>query len=198
MAPTFLTALILLGATARPENQAPDANEASGKPPIRPGTALAKLVQQSHTHLDLLAPAQRSNRLKVDVPNWLRSHYRRNHVEMRTAVRANDPTGGFPMALENLYLWMLKNQDLQPVLAPEAVRQATRGATVGKNVKVSGPSNTPRSESDIRSNPANPRQILAASNNPGGSQQAQYFSEDGGVSWGQSFLPLMAGDSLHS
>jgi hypothetical protein len=41
-------------------------------------------------------------------------------------------------------------------------------------------------------------QIIAASNNPGASQQAQYFSEDGGVSWGQSFLPLVAGDSMHS
>ena len=88
------------------------------------------------------------------------------------------------MAMENLYLWMLKHQDLQPVLAPAAAQPASPGATVGNNVKISGQSSTPRSESDIQINPNNPQQIIAASNNPGGSQQAQYFSADGATSWG--------------
>ena len=41
--------------------------------------------------------------------------------------------------------------------------------------------------------------IIAASNNIGGTgQQAQYYSSNGGATWGQSFLPLPAGDSFHS
>ena len=195
--PTFLTVLAISATMARPEWQPPNAEETS-KPAIRPGTALARLVGQAETHVSLLAPHQVGRRLKVDIPVWLRSHYRRNHVEMLTAVHANDPTGGFPMALESLYLWMLKHQDLQPVPAPALAQQPALAATVGKNVKISGQSTTPRSESDIQINPTNPQQLIAASNNPGGSQQAQYFSADGGASWGQSFLPLNPGDSLHS
>jgi hypothetical protein len=195
---SFLAVLALFVASARPVSQDRDANDASGKIAIRPGTALARLVAQAESHQALLAAPQKAPRLKVDIPLWLRSHYRRNHVEMRTAVRANDPTGGFPMALENLYHWMLRHQDLQPVVAPAAPTAATPGAVVGNNVKISGQSDTPRSESDIRINPTKTAQIIAASNNPGGSQQAQYFSDDGGVSWGQSFLPLVAGDSMHS
>jgi hypothetical protein len=198
MTASSLLVVAIAATTARPGYQPPQAGGEAGKLTIRPGTALAKLVHEADTHVALLAGVQKQGRLKVDIPLWLRSHYRRNHPEMRTEVRANDPTGGFPMALENLYNWMLRHQDLQPVLAPEAAVEAAKGAVIGKNVKISGKSSTPRSESDIRMNPGNAQHIIAASNNPGGSQQAQYFSSDGGVSWGQSFLPLLPGDTLHS
>ncbi len=57
----------------------------------------------------------------------------------------------------------------------------------------------PRSESDIRINFWNPLQVIVASNNIGGTgQQAQYYSGDGGLTWGQSFLPLFSTDSFHS
>ena len=65
-------------------------------------------------------------------------------------------------------------------------------AAVGPNGPRLGPAQTvPRSESDIRINFWNPLKIIAASNNIGGTgQQAQYYSSDGGATWGQSFLPL--------
>jgi len=199
---TLMTAFSLVfvaiaATTARPGYQRQAGGEQE-KLTIRPGTALAKLAHESGPHDVVLTDFQKQPRLKVDIPLWLRSHYRRNHPEMRTNVRANDPTGGFPMALENLYNWMLRHQDLQPVLAPEAAVEPVKGAVFGKNVKISGQSSTPLSESDIRMNPGNAQHIIAASNNIGGGQQAQYFSFDGGVSWGQSFLPLLPGDSLHS
>ena len=41
--------------------------------------------------------------------------------------------------------------------------------------------------------------IIGASNNISGSgSQAQFFSTDGGVTWGQSSLPLQPGDAFHS
>ena len=119
---TLMTAFSLVfvaiaATTARPGSQ-PQAGGEQEKLTIRPGTALAKLAHESESepHVANLTAIQKQPRLKVDIPLWLRSHYRRNHPEMRTNVRANDPTGGFPMALENLYNWMLRHQDLQPVL----------------------------------------------------------------------------------
>ncbi len=56
-----------------------------------------------------------------------------------------------------------------------------------------------RSESDIRINYWDPNKIIAGSNNIGGSgQQGMYWSTDGGVTWGQTNLPLASGDSFHS
>ena len=61
------------------------------------------------------------------------------------------------------------------------------------------PQTVSRSESDIRVNYWNPSKIIAASNNIGGSgQQAQFFSTDGGATWGQTTLPLQTGDAFHS
>jgi hypothetical protein len=67
------------------------------------------------------------------------------------------------------------------------------------NVRLSGAQTSPRAESDIRLNYANPSQIIAASNNrsPGGAQ-AQFFSWDSGKSWRQTTLPLIGGDTSHS
>src|SRR5258708_24904988 len=71
--------------------------------------------------------------------------------------------------------------------------------TVSPDLRVSGAQTVPRSESDIRINFLNPLKVIAASNNIGGTgQQAQYYSGDGRATWGQSFLPLVTTDSLHS
>ncbi|MEA2603680.1 MAG: serine protease [Acidobacteriota bacterium] len=72
-------------------------------------------------------------------------------------------------------------------------------ASPGPNVRVSGASPVPCSESDIRVDYRNPRRIVAASNNLGGSgAQAQFWSADGGVSWGRTTLPRAPGDLLHT
>ena len=91
-----------------------------------------------------------------------------------------DSTGGYPMALDTLYVWMLRHQDLQPSPAPEF--RAAVAPEVGLNLKISSVSDSPRSESDIRIDSYNPRQIISASNNIGNGRQAQFFSADGGKS----------------
>jgi hypothetical protein len=126
----------------------------------------------------------------------LAAHYRRNHSELPKAALQLDPTGGYPLVLENLYVWMLRNQDLKAPPAPEF--KAASAVTVGPNVRISGANDTPRSESDIQINFTNPQQIIAASNNIGNGRQAHFLSSDGGATWGQSTLPLLSADSLHS
>lgn len=166
---------------------------------IRPGTALAQLVaglEQQHLTAAAAPTTSNGRKIKIEIPPWLRAHYMRNHPQVLTAANAKDPTGGFPLALENLGSWMLRHQDLQPPPAPEAA--ANVGVWVGSNIRISGQSNGPRSESDIRINVGNVNQIIAASNDIQNGRQAQFFSADGGMSWGQTSLPLLPGDSLHS
>ncbi len=174
---------------------APVEAEELAKIPIKPGTALAKLVSETTPRIALFHLTSKPS--KLDIPDWLRAHYLRNHTELRTAAKPEDPTGGLPMALEDLYVWMLHNQNLQPPAAPPSV-PVTRAVSVGNNLLISGQQSTPRSESDIRINPENAKQIIAASNNIGNGRQAQFFSGNGGVSWGQTTLPLRPGDSMHS
>jgi len=144
--------------------------------PIRPGTALAKLVNEATPQLALFnLPAQRP---KLDIPDWLRAHYLRNHTHILTAIsatQANDPTGGLPVVLEDLYVWMLHNQELKPTPAPPT-SPAAKAVSVGNNRLISGPQTTPRSESDIRIDPNSPKRIIAASNSIGTSRQSQFFS----------------------
>jgi len=167
---------------------------------IEPGSALAKLIAEVDKHpLAMIAKAKKTNaghRIKSDIPSWLRAHYMRNHPQVLTAANAKDPTGGFPLALDSLYVWMLLHQNLLPPPAPTAV--AATPVEVGPNLRISGQNKTPLSESDIRINFGNPIKIIAASNNIGSGRQAQFFSTNGGASWGQTFLPLVPGDSLHS
>jgi hypothetical protein len=163
---------------------------------IREGTALATLVAEVSTNTAAMTVAAAP---KLDIPPWLAAHYRRNHPlprEGNILAFALDPTGGYPLVLENLYVWMLRNQDLKAPPPPEA--KAASAVTVGPNVRISGANDTPRSESDIQINFTNPQQIIAASNNIGNGRQAHFFSSDGGATWGQTTLPLLSGDSLHS
>jgi len=68
------------------------------------------------------------------------------------------------------------------------------------NISITQDTANPYSESDIRYNYYNPLQVIAASNEniSGGATQAQYYSSDGGGSWGQSSLPNVSGDSFQS
>jgi len=70
--------------------------------------------------------------------------------------------------------------------------------SVGPDLRISGAQTTPRSESDIRIDPGQPDRVIAASNNIGLGPQAQFFSADGGATWGQTSLPLLSDDDLHS
>lgn len=71
------------------------------------------------------------------------------------------------------------------------------------NLRISGAQVFPYSESDIRVNFHHARRVIAAANADIGltaaaQGQGQFYSEDHGETWGQSSLPLLAGDILHS
>jgi hypothetical protein len=181
----------------------------------KPGSALDKLIRdnQDFSHL--------KDRDATDqiVPPWLKVYWRKGHPEANYD-NANDPTGGYPLVLKEVLEWMMSHQDFKPGL-PEATmapgaefgdrdeetmprfgrggRIASEAATAGTNVRTSGSQTAARSESDIRINYWDPTKIISASNNISGSgTQGEYYSTDGGVTWGQTSLPLASGDSYHS
>ncbi len=158
------------------------------------GSALEKLIRENQD-FSLLRPAEAYD--KIRIPLWLRVNWRKAHPE--GTYLATDPTGGYPLVLKEVAEWMEKHPDLrpgrpEPDIAPRPVK--TSGGT---NLRVSGAATVSRSESDIRVNYWDTQKIIGASNNIGGSgQQAQFFSSDGGATWGQTSLALQTGDAFHS
>jgi hypothetical protein len=69
---------------------------------------------------------------------------------------------------------------------------------VSSDLRISGASPNSRSESDIRVNYQDTNRIVAASNDLTASTQPQFFSSDGGATWGQSSLSLVRSDLFHS
>jgi hypothetical protein len=171
-----------------------------------PGTALEKLIRQNQD-FSILRPAEASDTLPV--PLWLRVYWRKGHPE--GTYSGDDPTGGYPLVLKEIYEWMSTHQSLvasplepeRPIWekeeaggGPSSIFEAT---TVGADSRISGATTNPRSESSITIDFLNPNRILAASNNIVGSgRQVMMFSGDGGATWGQSFLPFTSTDSFHS
>ncbi|MFL6212264.1 MAG: C25 family cysteine peptidase [Blastocatellia bacterium] len=162
---------------------------------VAPGSALEALIR-ANQDFSMLRPEEAKDTLRV--PLWLRVHWRKAHPEGNYS--ALDPTGGYPLVLKEVYEWMLSHQDLQPGKPePFAVPSSSPDATVSQEARASGAQSASRSESDVRINFLNPQQVIIGSNNIGGSGlQAQYFSSDGGATWGQSTLSLTTGDSFHS
>jgi hypothetical protein len=150
---------------------------------VAPGSALERLIA-ANQEFDLLRPAEADDRLPI--PPWLRVLWRKSH-----------PGGGYPLLLKEIHEWMVSHPDLrrgerEPDVLPFTV-------TLSPNLRISGPAPNPRSETDIQVFELDPRRIVAASNNIEGSgRQAQYWSADGGASWGQTTLELIANDVLNS
>lgn len=183
----------------------------------RPGTALDKFIRANQDFSKLKA---RDAEDKI-VPPWLKVWWQKGHPEVNYDNEI-DPTGGYPHVLKEIFEWMVAHQDFKPG-NPEAqmgpgtefgdrdeedsgrepggrrFNVAAEGASAGGNVRTSGTQTSSRSESDIRINYWDPSKIIAGSNNIGGSgQQGMYYSSDGGVTWGQTYLPLASGDAFHS
>ncbi|HEY0514559.1 MAG TPA: hypothetical protein VGH73_21840 [Thermoanaerobaculia bacterium] len=165
-----------------------------------PHSALEALIA-ANQDFSLLRPEEARDRIRV--PLWLRVLWRRAHPEM--VYSAKDPTGGYPLALEEVHEWVLAHPDLVSG-PPERDAQASdpdavsaRTLLIAGEQRISGAQVAPRSESDIRVNYWNPMKIVGASNNISGSgSQAQFYSANGGATWGQSSLPLQPGDLFHS
>lgn len=76
---------------------------------VIPGSALEQLIRDNQDFA-MLWPHEADDRLRI--PPWLRVYWRKNHPEGRYAE--HDPSGGYPMALHELYEWMIHHQDLKP------------------------------------------------------------------------------------
>ncbi|MCU1230173.1 MAG: hypothetical protein JWO97_3057 [Acidobacteria bacterium] len=222
---TLLAVVVLAASTvfgAQPQGNGngkfPTLDAQLKKSHVKAGSALEKLIKDNQDFTKLKA----KDADDPIVPPWLKNYWRKGHPEANYD-NDNDPTGGYPLVLKEVLEWMETHQDLKPgnadasmspgrsfddVDAGEEFSNVRRsghgsitslGATSGTNVRSSGAQTASRSESDIRINYWNPSKIIAASNNIGGSgTQGQYYSSDGGVTWGQTTLPLASGDSFHS
>lgn len=73
------------------------------------GSELERLIQ-SNQDAHLLRPEEREND-GIDLPLWLRVHYRKNHPDQPPAPAG--PVGDYPEALENLHEWLKKNQSMK-------------------------------------------------------------------------------------
>jgi hypothetical protein len=74
---------------------------------VRPGTRLDELIRNNQD-FSLLRPEELNDRLRI--PPWLRVYFLKRHPEITPIP--GDPTGGYPLALRDLYNWMVENQDL--------------------------------------------------------------------------------------
>ena len=181
----------------------------------RPGTAFERLIR-ANQDFSVLREDERHDNGKV--PPWMKIIWRKAHPEGNYS--ADDPTGGYPFVLKEVVEWMQSHQDLRPGLPeanlpagyenpPDGIGEwespgesfsvAALATSIGTNYRISGAQSSARSESDIRVNYWNPSQIIGASNNISGSGfQAQFYSLDGGATWGQTTLPGYSGDAFNS
>lgn len=89
---------------------------------VIPGSALEKLIRENQ-NFGVLRPEEAHDKLRL--PPWLRVYWRKEHPEYRHA--AHDPTGGYPLALRDVYLWMIQHQDLQVPREPESGKGGENG-----------------------------------------------------------------------
>ncbi|HEY0557188.1 MAG TPA: hypothetical protein VGG20_23235, partial [Thermoanaerobaculia bacterium] len=195
-AAAFMMGLALfLGAAAGSAQQRawPSLQEQLEKDQVVAGSNLEKLIAENQ-EFNLLRPEESQDTRRL--PLWLRVLWRKNHPNDRYSPA--DPTGGYPLVLHEVWEWMLTHQDLKPGRR-EPSRPETKSASETGEERISGAQTSARSESAIRVNYGNPQKIIGASNNISSSgRQAMFFSSNGGVSWGQTLLPLVTGDSFMS
>ncbi len=175
--------------------QWPSLNEQLHADTVKSHSALEGLIAANQDFSVLRADEAKD---KIPVPLWLRVIWRKAHPDM--VYSAADPTGGYPLVLKEVHEWMVSHQDLLPGVGERSTDpDEDRSATVSGEERISGAQTAPRSESDIRVNYWDPMKIVSASNNISGSGvQGQYFSTDGGATWGQTTLSLQPGDAFHS
>jgi len=170
----------------------PTVQEQLEKDHVKGGSALERLILNNQD-FSILNAEESQDHLRI--PLWLRVLWRKSHPQ--DTFSPLDPTGGYPLVLNEVREWMVSHQDLRPG-KPENGKGGQKASASGE-VRISGAQTSPRSESDIRVNYLNPLKIIGASNNISSSgRQAMFFSSNGGVSWGQTLLPLVTGDAFMS
>jgi hypothetical protein len=162
---------------------------------VVPGSSLQRLIE-ANQDFQLLRPEEAND--KIPVPLWLRVLWRKKHPHGE--YLASDPIGGYPHLLKEIHEWMTSHQDLLPGYPDEDVPPPSAARVgVGVSERRISSFNESRSESDIRVNFWDSSKVIAGSNNIQGSgRQAQYYSTDGGQTWGETTLPLVSQDVFHS
>src|SRR5215203_719417 len=87
---------------------------------------------------------------------------------------------------------------VSPAALPEIAEDGiVKSVSVGSDLRISGVQSSVCLTSDVRVNFWDPLKIVAATNNYAGTSENQFYSTDGGKTWGQSALPLLPGDVFH-
>ena len=100
--------------TSHAGHQWPSAQEQLRSARAVHGSALEELIRDSQD-TSLLRPEESPND-GIDLPLWLRVHYRKNHPEQEPAPAG--PAGDYPEFLGTLHDWMKNHPDL-PTYRPE-------------------------------------------------------------------------------
>src|ERR1700681_1192923 len=110
-------------ASAAPQADWPSFKEQTDKDHVLPGSNLEKLIAENQ-EFGLLRPEETRDSLRI--PLWLRVLWHKNHPYDRYS--AQDPTGGYPLVLNEVHEWMLSHQDLKPGKIPP-LGPATKSAS---------------------------------------------------------------------
>ncbi|MBV8369915.1 MAG: hypothetical protein JO036_13460 [Candidatus Eremiobacteraeota bacterium] len=88
------------------------------------GSALEQLVKDNQD-FSMLWPREANDQLRI--PLWLRVYWRKNHPE--NTFPEHSASLGYPMALLDLYEWMVAHQDLKRVeqVPPKPAAPGTPG-----------------------------------------------------------------------
>jgi hypothetical protein len=90
-----------------PQPKWPTLEEQLRESKVKAGSKLESLIKENQD-FSLLRPEELHDRIRI--PLWLRVQFRKRHPDSTPAP--GDPTGGYPLALRDLYNWMIEHQDL--------------------------------------------------------------------------------------
>jgi hypothetical protein len=112
---------------ARPRNSRsrpawPTLDEQLAAAKVVHGTALEQLIRENQD-FSVLRPEEAHDNLRL--PPWLRVYWRKQHPELTPA--AGDPTGGYPLALYDIHIWMIEHQNLKAEQAGGSAEGSGRG-----------------------------------------------------------------------
>jgi len=101
----------------------PTLDEQLGAAKIVYGSPLDQLIRENQD-FSLLRPEEASDDLRL--PLWIRVYWRRLHPEAE--FPADDPTGGYPLSLREVYQAMLRDQEW-PARVPKPRPHKPSGAS---------------------------------------------------------------------
>src|SRR5260370_6198219 len=109
---------------------------------VMPGSALERLILENQD-FSVLRSEEATDSLRI--PPWLRVLYHKNHPHDR--YLRHDPTGGYPLVLNEVWEWMLTHQDLKAGPGRQGVIESNRSASDPGEERSPGAQTSPRLDS---------------------------------------------------